>query len=279
MTGTETLTDENDPSSSPPSPGDKPEEEIVSADELAAVMEEASSVARELAQEVGVGGDQETTAPAAPQAEGAPGGPSPEEVADGIDLDARLSELERLVETASRELGGDLDRQEPVSMTDLSRTGMSPGEASSPSSPAAEDAPDFMAEFMEGSEEEKNAPEPQPVPAAPSPTISAPVTSPKPGVVSTPDLAPAQPEEKVEETEEEPAEPSAGLGERIAGMLKPMTAVVSGLALHAADKGVTVLELVDKPLARFGDTVRRIVGWVGLATLGAALMLYMVSLL
>ena len=43
--------------------------------------------------------------------------------------------------------------------------------------------------------------------------------------------------------------------------------------------GVRVLELSDKPFARFGRSVKDLVGWIALATLGTALVVYLIAVL
>jgi hypothetical protein len=44
-------------------------------------------------------------------------------------------------------------------------------------------------------------------------------------------------------------------------------------------RAVTLLEIVDRPTTKLGGTVRQLIGWAALATLGTALIVFLFSLL
>jgi len=161
-----------------------------------------------------------------------------------------------------------------------------------------DDIPDFMREFLEPEPEPE--PEPaetpsEPLDAADEPiieTTSIPVQM-KPGVVGTGTLRKVVKPEHHEAAEEQlelthevvPLNMRDTLRARLLGVLRlirkipsPMP-VLSKAALVVCDKGVSVLEIIDKPMSRLGTKVRILIGWLAMATLGTSVVVYIISLL
>ncbi|MGB2985866.1 MAG: hypothetical protein WBE26_08280 [Phycisphaerae bacterium] len=269
---------------------------MLSEQELNEVLAEASSLAADLSEEVGAS-DKE---PAVPTETGA----TPSE--DGslpADLDAELGELERLVGAA----GSQLDTtSEPANESAPS----SDESASSSKQPVASTGdlaiPDFMSEFTQPEEStettsekpaetapdepEPAASEPEPeAPAGVSQDIDPPAGVPKLGVVGTGmvgvigtpipaspvegKLEQDQPAEKREETASQP-----GLVLRLANAICPAVTRLSPLAMSACERVVAGLEVIDRPLAKVGGPVRRLIGWIAIATVGMSVIVYLYSL-
>lgn len=276
------------PPSDSPQGGDA---EFVSEKELDEVLAHASDLANELSEEVGAPNDSADA-----------GGARDEEAraaASPPGLDAELVELQQLVERTSKELDAAQERPECEST--------SSGDASAPTAEAEPPAngysvPDFMAEFTQTEEPPKSggrAPEPSGEAEQP-PTASGPVggdrsgpqpeqrPAPRPGVVGTgmigvvgtvhPKVSDAEtpsvpmPDEQVD-PETQPS-PAGGWAHRIragATRLPPIVLSVCACAVH-------LLEQIDRPFARLGHKVRRVIGWIAVATVGTSLIVYLLSL-
>ncbi len=253
---------------------------VVSEQELDDVLAQASELADELSDEVGAALN--------------PAGPDEAHQAldAASDLDADLSELEQLVAGASKEVGEgsepsgeeELPQEQPETTTEGSAV------------------PDFMAEFTRPEDTNdspatggETAQPPGPADAELEPDASAQTTEStqastpaKPGVVGTGMIgvvgaASTEPtadatsgaSEELEARETPPAEATVTPLDRLFGLVEER---VSPIALKVCEKAVPVLEAIDKPFGRVGTPIRRVIGWVAIATMGTALIVFLVSL-
>jgi hypothetical protein len=60
---------------------------------------------------------------------------------------------------------------------------------------------------------------------------------------------------------------------RLSRLIAPFAAVVLGMA----ELGVKLLEGADRPLAMIGARIRSLAGWIALATLGAAVVVFILK--
>lgn len=248
------MSDEQTPPS--PTPSDGGADGLVPADELAAVMAEASASADVLSRELG----------------------TPPNVAtslhdDTSDLDAQLDELERLVERAGRELDERFLGQNKMSPTELGEAlaqSIDEKPLETPDEQVLEEVPDFMSEFT--SPAETPAPDVEKQDTAPAPP---------PGVVGTPDTfeKPPPPPLDPEPEAPEPVARKFDPREKLVSALHRAGKLASPIAQAACEKVLVGLDMTDRPLQRFGDRGRLLVGWFGLATFGTAMVVYLFSLL
>ena len=279
------MPEEHPPDDSLPNPSD---DGALSNQELDEVLAQASSLADELSEQVGRAEDWD------------PQGKHGEPPAGATDLDAELSELERLVADASSEV------DEEAHSTDQ---GTTLAEESSAPQSENQSIPDFMAEFTrpEGPEEEQRAAE-SPPPGAPLGPPAASETADhsseasgqhaaritEPGVVGTEIIGvvgrqtPPPTDHETAETSE-PAGPMEG-GDGTAAVLAGRVTVglndiarraagrLSPIALKLCDRVLHLMEVVDRPLARLGAPVRTLIGWVAIATAGTAVIAFVISL-
>ena len=269
------MTDEP-PQDQTPDPPDGVDPNALPVDELDALLAEASSLASEISEEVGEvelqGTEGEVSRPT-----NASGDPS-------NNLDAQLAELEQLAETAGSEIGADADElsQPPPEPDALSQ----PEPASPPESETGGEVPSFMDEFTRP--EEAQAAE-TPVAGLPNtPASSAPgvVSSKTVGIVSSagatpsPDDSPAGPVEAFDEEDTEPEEPPAE-ADSVARVnpVRRAAACLPPAALAVCERSANLLEAIDKPFAGIGENLRRILGWVAVATFATSLIVLLLSLL
>lgn len=169
----------------------------------------------------------------------------------------------------------------------------------------ADTVPDFMKEFMEPEPE----PEPKPEPNSPdsddataaSPEVPELIThatampvQTKPGVVGTGTLhqvvkrAPKQEDDADEvATEKAAAKPRNPVLRIVRGLviailqrlrnIGPVKPVLTRLGYWICDKSVLALEKIDTPITSVGERIRRVVGWVAMATLGTSGIVYVIS--
>ena len=242
---------------------------------LDVILAEAAALTNELARQVGTAVEPEP--PETPAARPAPGAD------ELVDLEAELGELERLV---AGEGGGDpeipapADQAEPQASTDPSAA-----------------VPDFMSEFTKPAAPEDSKPSadagppaapedskpsadagPPTADAAPGPVVK----SPKPGVVGTNDIADAD-QDTSPETDTPPEEPEP----TPAPLSKAALArkIVGGIALRLTERltgvgegVVKLLELIHQQIPALDHTIRRVVGWVALATMGTSMIVFLLSL-
>ena len=136
-----------------------------------------------------------------------------------------------------------------------------------------DDVPDFMKEFTE---DDSTTAEP-----ATSTNSSVGGQSPigeRPGTVSTGMLGVV--ESATEPVAAEPTPP--GEPGRVAalarGALDTLRTRASPIGLRVGNHGVRLLEIMDRPFGRIGEPIRRIVGWVAIATCGTSTIAYLISL-
>lgn len=251
------MSDEQTPPSPTPSEGGA--DELVPADELAAVMAEASASADALSRELG-------TPPDAGHALHD----------DTSDLDAQLDELERLVERAGRELDERFLNQSQMSPTELGDAlvqSIDDKPLETPDELEPKEVPDFMSEFTS----------PNTPPETPAPYVETQDVAPSPplGVVGTPDTFEKPPPAPVEPEPVAPKSvaPKFDPREKLVSALHRAAKLASPIAHAACEKVLVGLDMTDRPLQRFGDRGRLLVGWFGLATFGTAMVVYLFSLL
>lgn len=261
------MTDDQqpDPSSDSPEPTG---EELVSADELAAVLEQASTAAEDLSKEIGADPNLSGTINLDLSAldEG-------EQVST---LDAQLDELERLVEATGAELDDQLFGQLPISPRDighaltkspddLSEGNLGGGRGESTT------APDLMAEFM-GDDNQGGV----------SSSASAGKKDSLPtGLVGTPDMmaaaAAAVESNQASETQATPVIAKITPREKAHQIWRSCCLKLTPSANKVLEKVVVVMDVIDRPMERFDDRVRILIGWLAIATMGTAFMLYVYS--
>lgn len=264
----------------------------VSGPELSSLLDEASSLASELKNDLGE--------PETPRVEAA----EDELLAQTEDLSARveseLSEMERLAQEAGEALGA-----EPVAMHDGEDLASVDGDDD-----AAPAIPDFMSEFTQpaastpAAEAEDEQPVDDAIPDFMSEfTQAAPATAPRGsaeaashsepggvGVAAEPDAAAALRDDLLRDLmsrPEPPPEPEAtgraaleqgpaddGQPVAEAAPRRPAaTARLSAVAQGAVGGIATVMEAIDRPFHRIGDRIRWVAGLIGLATLATTIVL------
>lgn len=211
------------------------------------------------------------------------------------ELNAELDKLETTEESSpNAEAAADMslldafdaDESTPQSSTDDSDPQTDPAGLDSAESDE-ENVPDFMKEFTGA---DSTTPEPVP-PVKSSGTGQSPSVE-RPGVVGTGMLGvvgsvaePVAENADSEPTADEPvaAEPTQpNQPGRLAAFARSAMAKVSARAapmgLRVGNLGVRLLETIDRPFGRIGEPIRRIVGWVAIATFGTSTVAYFVSL-
>lgn len=290
------MTSEPEPDQPSSEPSDGADSGLVPEKELDDILVEASSLAVELSNEVGeANGPAET-----PQHRPA----SDEVVKLPQDLDAELSDLERLVAAA----GGEVNETQPTDGEIASETPDEPPPEASPGSeaeipdkdaPPADDGaiPDFMSEFTRPKEHaDIEPPAPKAVADRKTPPDAggedggssrpAPVSKPGVvgpgivGVVDTPDLLSMglAPEQDELDTAIEGDASGSTRAAALNNLLRGAATQLSPVALAACKRAVTSLEAVNRPFDRLGDPIRGMLGWLAIATMGTALIVLLISL-
>lgn len=278
------MTDDQDSDQAPIDPLDPMGSEMVSESDLDDVLSQASSLAAELSEEIGV--DAGSPAPAAASID--------DDTAD-VSVEVGLEELERLVAATREEVDGDAPAADPPN-----------------SEPEDLAVPDFMSEFTEPeppSSDEPEAPgepdaaeESPPLPAfdEPIPTTTTAsndaqiVSDPSLGIVATGTVKKEAPPEPLgvvgtpsPEVVEDPASPEADDSEgeaseeptvsKRAALVQTVVGKAGPLLFMVCDRGVSLLEKIDRPIQRLGQQPRRLIGWLAIATLGTSLLAFIVS--
>jgi len=270
-----------------PQPGKTPELELDD------ILSQATTLAADLNEQLG-GAD-------VPPASPAPDPLNEVKASTSDSLECELQELERLVASTSKEIAPEPSKPRASGGAESSDPASPPAApAPAPSKANAYVAPDFMAEFTQPaapvSEPAASLKRSPPTPAAPSPSPSAASSSatslsPKPGVVSTGKIgvvgapsrqppegpAPSLPEEKEPPTENEPL-PERPPRLAMAARLESILLRLRPTALAWGAQGVRLLEAIDRPFSRIGLVPRRLAGWLAIATLGTASIVYVLSL-
>ncbi len=268
------MTDQPTPDHASSDPSKRTDWDAVSETELDAALSQAASLAAELSAQVS--SPEDAAAPAAPSCDNNPSGDPSRAV------DAGLEKLEELVGSAAEQV-------EAV-----------PAAKASP--PQALSVPDFMSEFTSPPPPAPPSPPPPPPPipevsavevpvaAAPEPRTMPPpprefqstaggavigkpgvVGSGMMGVVGGPVNIPAMtaPRPAEPQVEAEHKEPAAAVAAKKTGRVAPLQLVLQGL--------VAMLEMLDRPFVRLGAKVRRILGWVAVAMIGASILVFLRS--
>ena len=295
------MTDEPQPDHTSPEPPEGPDPGVASEQELDRILAQASSLAAELSEEVGM-------AEQPPDLEEL--GQAHEDAGDvaATDVETQLDELERLMAETDSEVddtGGTPDNDARLLGESHRSLNTHP-------------VPEFMEEFTRAEEPGDAAKSEQQTPAAGSPPevpdkgvteSRSPGTpdlgaGPKPGVVGTGMLGvvgavppvlegtseptPAKPISAKPEPvvpggpELEPPEEVSATSKtgRLADVMHKVMARSSPAALAVCERVVALLEVIHRPVAgRMGDSTLRVIGWIALATLGTSVIVYLSSLL
>lgn len=292
------MTDESNPGQNPSHPPDGKESEIISEQELDQILSQASSLAANLSEDVG-----------------SPGQSSPERsISDtSQELDAELSELERLVsetavevdgmsETTDEAVSASEDMQEELASDTPEDSSRRPAQKDKEASaaepllrPKPPPVPDFMDEFTHP-EEPLDGKSPSAV--APKPMVSsskaasekpaAPVALPKPGVVrsrktGTVDagirfLDEESPQTSVSTHEGDESEVEVEQLPPLKRLIRQIPALLSPVVCAACMKAVAVLDIIDRPFSGLGKVPRRLIGLAAISTAGLAVIILLISL-
>jgi hypothetical protein len=278
------MADQKPPDQPPGDPTNRAESG--SEQELDEVLAQASALAADLSEQVGAGDDPHRAVdrPEVPPTDGG----------SQSDLEAELGELERLIANTGKDLETGAD------------TAAEPSAGNPPAPPAAAEAPapqtaipDFMAEFTrpEGLAEDTTGRPGQPSPSSqqsgvgthPSPQ---PVVVPKANAVGT-TLRAAIATSNMESSSDAvgddrqshlPAEqrdesgPGTETSPGPAGAIGTRMWRLGPVAIRASKPVVAALEIIDRPIARLGCGVRRLIGWIAIATIGTSAFVYLYSL-
>lgn len=283
------MTDELPPDQPQPDAPNGADSELVSADELDEVLSQAAALATDLSSELGV-------TDGTPDSSGSPDAPAIRKEAPA-DLDRELNDLQQLVATAGEELN-----DEPASPNDPGGPDTHPQAFKSERSSSGDsyDVPDFMSEFTEPQQpdaapDESRQPQSKPPPVNPSESTSESASQtksvhiPKPGVVGTGMIgvvgtAPPTPAVKDESpaiVKDDPADDASppSIAKKSRRIAREAGSRLSPLALRLGLQGVRVLERIDRPIRGVSRPVRRLIGWIAIATLGTATIVFLISLL
>jgi len=217
-------------------------------------------------------------------------------------LDAALSELESLVEETNQRLG-EVGTPTHAPRDESAMTSEKPSAPATPA-PASDDyhVPDFMAEFLEPDSvrvDSLSAPRPTtPIPTAaskpppsslkttPTKVAELPPSPKKPGIVETGGVAATvvDPQKSQVTAPSATGQPAAEPGSRMPAATakshwSKIITPAEAPALKAASFAATAIEIMDRPLQRMGEGVRRVVGWFALATFALALITFLITML
>ena len=299
------MADEQPPNPASSGPPEKADSDSASNATLDDVLAEAASLASDLSEDVGT--PEGSLGSATRNVE--PGSGS--DIAE--DLDTELANLERLVGDASSQVDPQTDPRDspsqgtapeevPDFMSDLTGPSSTPEEA--PASEPSDSGPSFETAAQAASDDatgEAGDPEESPgddggstkpdafgTDVTPADTISAPSQSDATSKSSLIDAGAlgvvgniprsAKISERTEHVPSSEADAPTGDAEADGG---PKGLRDRGLhvLMTLGERGVTMLEVADRPTAKLGDSARQIIGWVALATLGTALIVLLVSFL
>ncbi len=299
------MADEQPPNPASSGSPEKADSDSASGATLDDVLAEAASLASDLSEDVGTpeGPLKSATRNVEPG--------SGSDIAE--DLDAELANLERLVGDASSQVDPQTDPQDsqpngtapeevPDFMSDLTGPSPTPEEAgvSEPSDSGlsfettAQDASDDAtgeaghAEESPGYDGGSTKPGASGTDVTPADAVSvpsesdatsksSPIDAGTPGVVGNIPRS-AQISTKTDHVPSLEADVPAGDAEGGGG---PKGLRDRGLQvlMTLGERGVTMLEVADRPTAKLGTSARQIIGWAALATLGTALIVLLISLL
>jgi len=260
---------------------DGTDSDVVDEHELDEALEQASGLAAELANQLN-DGETPTTPPDTDE--------SAPETSSTTNLEDQLEELEDLVAAARGEIGADLGEDDQA-----------------PSGSSTEPAvPDFMDEFTQPEAPSESAP---PSSASPSSSdtgvsgsapsedgdqgLAEPSSEESPelesddavsiGVVGTSALRPQneasrglKPAAQVETAANSLAVPI--LVAKLRSVAGPVAERLASLAITVCGQAVALCELADRPFTRLSSSLRRVIGWVAIATAGTTVVVYFTSL-
>lgn len=280
------MADENSSEQPPPNPPDGMESSLISEEELDEVLAQATSLAADLSEEVGVA--EEPAAPSRRSDETT----APNATPPGVDDE--LAELERLVGEAKRDIDEPAEEpapEAPPAETPTAPAAAPPDEPESTSDPEADSAtdlsvPDFMSEFTES--EEPAAPAQEKRTSADSAVQGSPDTgivgTGKAGVVGTPEVVESSsPDEEIATAEfpddRQTKDPKLQAMKALVGkILQPLVQRGAPLVRTACDRAVVCLEAIDRRTGFVGDGVRRLLGWFAIATIGTSVLVYLFTM-
>lgn len=265
------MTDEQPLPADPPN-NDASVEGLTESD-LDALLAQASSLADDIAVQVGPESPAPTQTALADEAPGdqpLSGSPQP---GDGAGLDAKLTELDALAQTTSTELGG---AAPPTDGTPAGADGQPAGEETS-----AAGVPDFMREFTEPSAEGASG------------AVSGdtdPHTPNDGGAAKATDTPPTQ-DDGLDSLENPPAEQVAPESADNAGedntvkapsRFGPLASLLSDRAnkagLVSAELAISALTILDRPFVGMSEKLKRLLGWVAISTTLTALIVLAISI-
>ena len=261
------MSEEQKPNSSSSDSNDKRRDRSTAESELDAILAAAASLSDELAEDIGepdTPAEVDKTTPVADSVE-----------AGMESLDDELTDMQRLLDAASADLG-----TEPTGLDGLDGQEASPAESESAAPEAVtHEIPAFMEEFTRAEPgEAASIPTLEEPPATGAGDDSGIACTPPLGVVGTGLPRPVIPESLLEDTElAEPPGPDPSATASKPGRLRSMAARLSPMVGLACDKGVRLLETADRPTASVPPGARRLIGWLALATLGTALIVFLLS--
>jgi hypothetical protein len=292
------MTGEPQPDQPPVEPDSNPLEGVPAAEDLDALLSQASSLAAELTDDVG-GPDADGELKQADDILSNTSGP-----ADGIDTE--LGKMEELLDAAAAQVGTG-----NVSEELLAGFGEDDEATSDPASPEGEPCTDEPQDASEeaptaaipGFMDDLTAPEPEDSPPEPDGETPASETRPSDEVTvsdmaslqaaadalgdlgekdltagtEVPDFDEPQAAEPASTTappsKKEPAAKLAGKNEsRPLGMLAKVRRPLSAIGIVACTHGATALELIDRPFTSINSRIKMILGWIALATLATSLI-------
>lgn len=285
------MADEPTPNPFSPDPTGGTGREEVSAEELDALLAEASALASEISNDLGEPGEEMEAEPRE-STEGEQSLPEPIGLTDGVDT--QLQRIDGFVAEARSELGASPEPPEEPTKSDQAPSPASEERAlpafmddlTSPvddsASPAAEDPGNPSAEFHEPEPRRIAArqsvpPEPEtpdPPVWAEAPAVSDPLAE---GSGPAPN-GPPQPIPHEKMSADEPTLPGAPLSTDRVGAIHRAAARLSAVALGLCNCGVQLLEMMDRPVRRLGPGPRHAIGWLAIATLGTSFIVFAVSL-
>ncbi|MCH8241314.1 MAG: hypothetical protein IH897_01735 [Planctomycetes bacterium] len=268
--------------------------EVVSEDDLDALLVEASQLASEISGEVGGAQTDATPLSAENQLES---DPSDLSSLNCDDIDSQLTNLDRLVDESQSEIGaptlpiaadvpsdsppGDASTSE-VDRSDLSIAGDPDAEDASSkntgdsTAPSEVDLPDFMQEFTQPASDSTQRSEnlwrsDLSEPASETLAVS-------PALQPATQEAKAKSDEFAQSTGQAAATDHAGRKEGMRLLIMRLSHALSPIAFRATDKAVSVLEVVNSPTQRIGGGIRTAVGWLAIATIGTSVLVFLTSL-
>ena len=274
--------------------------EVVSEDDLDALLVEASQLASEISGEVG-GAPADATPPTAEnQLESESTKNEPLDLPSslsGDDIDSQLANLDRLVDESQSEIGAptqpdaadvpsdsppseastsEVDRRDLPTADDLDAKNAISKDAGDSTAPPEDDLPDFMQEFTQPvgdlpleSENQKLPDLSEPASETSSVSSARRPTTPK---------ADADSGKPTRSTGQAAATDHAGRQKGMRLLITRLGHALSPMAIHATDKALSVLEVINSPTQRIGSRARTAVGWLAIATIGTSVLVFLTSL-